>query len=775
MNNNDIAKTTSTTHALPRASFLAAASLLVPFTWTPPQASAIDVTSGTNLQTIVNNTNRNATFDLKGEVKWGNALGGGGNAISSGASNIVINSNGHIIKQNDNGAWLDYKSGSGSSHFFTLKNTWVQGDQAYYTGLYGLFHGDNFSTTITLKLEGSTFDSFHGRGDLRSGTIGLSYYKSALVVDGGTSGVTFSNNKGAEDHYDGAGVFGTFGNNSSLTLKGNTSFTGNSTTNHGGALTIYAENTSSSTTLLVNSGNDGKAVFTGNSAGGFGGAINFWGYTTESTFGGEAEFTNNWTHGSGSGISNRAKRGGAINVGVENGQSNIVFKEKVTFTGNRAIGILATDLSAQAWGGALSLTAQGTNLGTTDGKYTVTFDKAAVFRDNYAVSSATATTNKFGYGGAVYVGTGTATNTKSVTFGAGSLFERNLAQTKGGAIYVSAIDKTDNSGGIITLNADNTGDITFMDNYDGVAFTAVNATNYQGTSGTRNAIHFAGNGTLNINATGTGKVHFHDPITGGQTSLQDTKSLVTVKKTGDGDVIFYGNKSDIYARTTVSGGKFVLKNGAEYGAPVILGNGTSFDVSGNAILAAERGTLINANSFWLKNTATLQLLADGRTDGKFTINVNSPFRGGEFSPDATFIFEIKGADAPSRNAGKLGFANTTPTFGSTPAPKLKFDTSQWTENLSNLSNQDYVSITLIEKFGYNGAFQNGSVIAPSVFGLTDADMEMNGGKFQFEYANNNLYLNQFDAYPIPEPSTYALLGGIGAVALAVMRRKKRRA
>ncbi|MDR2429898.1 MAG: PEP-CTERM sorting domain-containing protein [Puniceicoccales bacterium] len=764
MNTKRRIPTTTAAHALRRAHFLSAASLLLPLTWTPPHASAVSVTRGENLRDHVNNTNRNATFDLSGNVKWSTGVGNTGNAISAN-SDMVINSNGNTITQDNGGSWLNYTGGT--QHVLTLKNTLVQGDSNYGSGQWGLFHASNTSMTVALVLEGSTFDGFKGYGSDHSGSISFSYYKAALVVDGGQKGVIFSNNKGASGSNDGAGVFGTHQDGSSLTLKGNTTFTGNSTMNYGGALTIDAE--TGNTTLAVNIGNDGKVVFDGNSSQGFGGAINFWGYNTSGTFGGEALFQNNWTQGNGSGIDDRSKRGGAINVGFMNGQSDINFREKVTFTGNRAIGIVATDKKSQAWGGALSVTAQGTGLGTTNGTYSVIFEKAAEFKNNY-VTSAASGDYKVGNGGAVYVGVGTSTNTKSVRFGAGSLFEGNLAQTKGGAIYVSAISGTADSGGRVTLNADSNGHITFKDNYEGVVFTKVSDTNYtrDGTSGTRNAIHFAGNGVLNINATGTSAVHFYDPITGGQNSASN---LVTVSKTGDGDVIFYGNDSKVHAETTVRTGRFVLKNGASYGDTTSVAQAV-FTVGTSGVLVGERETAISANKFVASSGAELQLAAEGGPTGRLTISSQTT---PSIHNDARLLFEIKGTDDTSRNAGKLGFSGSAPTFTEANAPEVKLDTSQWTEDLSILTNPQYVSITLIEGFGYNGLIQNGSVIGPGVFGLTYEELKINGGKFRFQYANSNLLLNQFDVYPIPEPTTYALLGGLGAVALAVMRRRRRRA
>ena len=245
-----------------------------------------------------------------------------------------------------------------------------------------------------------------------------------------------------------------------------------------------------------------------------------------------------------------------------------------------------------------------------------------------------------------------------------------------------------------------------------------------------------------------------------------------MKKTGDGDVIFYGNDSVIHATTTVSGGKFILKDKASYGVKNSI-TAQTFTVGLGATLAGERGTTLLANSFTLSDGAALKLLADGNgiaTD-KLTIDTNSTV---SISHTATLLFEIKGDTANNRAAGRLKIVNA-PNFVGSTVPKLAFETGQWTENLSTLSNPDYVSITLIDGFGYTGPYITGSVIVPQIFGLTDNDLEINGGQFQFEHVNGSLLLNQIGTYAIPEPSTYALIGGIAMVALAAMRRKKNRA
>lgn len=747
-------------------SLLLAASGLLPLCGTPPQVSALDIQAGGNLGSHISSSNRNETFFLKGNVVWS-----GDNASIKGSTNsdiIIVSDDGaggnYLITQTGSGSWLNY--GGSGIHTFTLLDTEVVGNTSY-TSSNGLFHSDS-NTQMILNLEGSTLSNFRGSGSRESGAIGLVYNGSELTVNSGALGVIFAGNTGEDD---GAGVFGTHGNNSKLTFQGNTAFIGNTTYKYGGVLAVGNANNSAGSWASTYMGlyftdegsGKGKVVFDNNSAGDFGGAIDYWGDNAESIFYVPAEFTNNYVQGQNSYI----KHAGALNVGCYDGRVDITFKETALFSGNRAIGSGTDNYRGSALGGAITLSGKYNDKeGFLEGHYSVIFEKAAEFTNNYVLSARMDGNRHISHGGAIYVGYSDLNYAKSITFGPGSRFEGNLAGNEGGAIYVAAFNSENSTlvGGNIIFRADSTGDIVFKNNYQDVIFTKVTDTAYipanATTPGTSNAIHFQGNGILVLDTQGTGTIHFHDPITGGRDTQANT---ATIDKTGPGAVIFHGAHNNVFARTTVYEGSFVLKEGATYG----MQNGSApqaFTLFDSATLAGERGTRIDAHSLEMHDGATLHLLANGDDNGALTISTT---QRATIHPGATLVFEITGTAPEDRQAGRLALING-PTFIPVNTPKMQLDTSQWTETLTDTN---YATFTLIE--GFQNAFADSAAIA-TAFGLTDDDLRINGGIFTLAAANNTLYLVQYDSYIVPEPSTYALFAGLGALTLALLRRRKTR-
>ncbi|MDR2430011.1 MAG: PEP-CTERM sorting domain-containing protein [Puniceicoccales bacterium] len=755
-----------TTRPLCQPLLLAAAAIL-PVAGTPPKINAIDIQAGWNLGNYIDSNSRNATFFLKGNAVWS-----GNNASIKGNtdSNItIVSDNGagdnYRITQSGNGSWINY--GGGGIHNFTLLDTEVIGNAASYSSANGLFHGDA-NTQMILNLEGSIFSNFKGTGTREAGAIGIANNGSNLTVKGGAIGVIFAGNTGQDD---GAGVLGTHGNNSTLTFQGDTTFVGNTTQRYGGALTVGDASNSASVWAGTYMGmyftatpnGDGKVVFDNNAAGNFGGAIDYWGDNAESVFHVRAEFIDNYAQGD----NTYMKHGGAINVGCYNGRVDIKFKETARFSGNRAIGSNSDNYKGSAFGGAITLSGKYSNTeGLLEGHYSIVFEKAVEFTNNYVLSAQTGGVQHTSHGGAIYVGYSDPNYAKSISLGPGSRLEGNLSENEGGAIYIAAFhsENTTRVGGSVTLKADSTGDIVLKDNYHNVAFTKINDTTYTPsnttTPGTSNAIHFQGNGLLTLDTQGTGTIHFHDPITGGRDTRINT---ATINKTGPGTVIFHGTRNNVYAETTVYDGAFVLNDGATHGmsgsAPA-----QTFTLAGTATLAGERGTRVNAHKLQVHDGATLRLLANGNNTGALTINTEQAIT---IHPGATLVFELAGTTPENRQSGRLALPNSA-TFVPVITPRMQFDTSQWSEVLTDTS---YASFTLIE--GFKHAFADSTSIA-TAFGLTDDDLRINGGIFELSAFNNTLYLVQYDSYIIPEPATYGLLAGLGALTLALLRRRKTR-
>ena len=92
--------------------------------------------------------------------------------------------------------------------------------------------------------------------------------------------------------------------------------------------------------------------------------------------------------------------------------------------------------------------------------------------------------------------------------------------------------------------------------------------------------------------------------------------------------------------------------------------------------------------------------------------------------------------------------------------------SVWTKGVLFSEGDEFILCSANSLFWAElGAF-DGAISVPSA--VTPSDSEQT---FTLSVDGNNLVLTA-DAYPIPEPSTYALLGGVGAVALALARRRR---
>ncbi|MDR1816778.1 MAG: autotransporter-associated beta strand repeat-containing protein, partial [Puniceicoccales bacterium] len=301
------------------------------------------------------------------------------------------------------------------------------------------------------------------------------------------------------------------------------------------------------------------------------------------------------------------RQGGAINIGRLPGLVHLYFNAETYFTGNHAIGwsrangtepntIYGLDsygtYPENAYGGAFSPIDEG---GSSD--YRLIFTAPVHFRNNYVyapvIDSASQNSTAFiGYnekgwasGGAIAF----LAKTGTLTVGPGSDFIENYAETHGGAIFLQR--------GVINFSADSTGNIVFYgnkvnragstgaektvgdtrDTYVGsgnmfIPAELINpdlpptADNLQAQTapytygahyiinpveGMPNAIRLGSNSdasmtaTLNIATGAGGSVLFYDPIDsyGATTGVSVP---ITVNKTGDGDVVFYGFLSPTY-------------------------------------------------------------------------------------------------------------------------------------------------------------------------------------------------------------------------------------
>jgi autotransporter-associated beta strand protein len=414
-------------------------------------------------------------------------------------------------------------------------------------------------------------------------------FNGVSVFQGNRAGniANTGNNRGSE----GGAIYVDGGNSRSyVKFNGSTAFMNNASSSQGGAIYIT----------------QGDVIFADD--GPFQGAKSFVFSRNASTFGSTA--------GSGG--------GGAISAGTYGNSGNtssvyfLASTSTLSMTGNMAAILYGSDTSAgsnnagiggairamggvyllagsseftgnqaRSSGGAIEIHTGGTPAGsayrnhgiiyngnTETYKYKLQINGNASFKGNVARRD----------GGAIYGFTGNAIN---MYIGGNSEFIGNMAGSRGGAIFVGT------AGSLLTLDAQ-TGNITFVDNMHQADISSqpvladINAilNNTSGAEGymtyaggSPNDVWFGSTGSLELNSTAGNTIYF-----GGGVSSSNN-AAVAVTKSGAGDVIFgAGSTSDMAATTSVTGGGFILQDGARYdsgGGTFALGAGATLGGAGS--------------------------------------------------------------------------------------------------------------------------------------------------------------------------------------------------
>ncbi|KFK92680.1 hypothetical protein JV45_20330, partial [Serratia sp. Ag2] len=519
----------------------------------------------------------NTVFPINSAARSTIFIDGAGNTVTVGLANRLFDP----ISQNNSN--------------LTLNNTTFITPASTTNTRANLF---NYTSNVNslLTLDGTTFTGFGGTDTGATGSgANIIYVNSAsanVTVDGGVNGVTFANNRST---YDAAGAVAL--NNGTLNFNGAVTFDNNWTGNYGGAMSVYS---------VTNAANfNGTTLFKNNHATVFGGAIDIWGGPSTLSFNGSTTFDGNYIYyqAANSGdspthINDQHPRGGAINIGyVSPGATGtaVIFNASTSFLNNYVVSTGALTSNRNALGGAISAYGNGAAL-----LYKYIFNAPVLFQGNYVYA-----TNAAGVanGGAIYYDSSAAL----IDFSSGAQFLGNYAKSLGGAIYLQS--------GTINLNAA-TDDIRFEGNYQGASFDgSTNAYQPIIGSGIPNAVYLGSSGNLNFNTTNGHKILFYDPI------ASIAGSTVTVTKTGDGEVIFYGDNgatsnfdSNIRANTVVSGGYFTLDDAVKYG---VAGAGT-FVANSSGTVRGGQGAQLNAQTVTIQSGGSL-----AGTGGNFTVNANT--------------------------------------------------------------------------------------------------------------------------------------------------------
>ncbi|WP_236849212.1 autotransporter-associated beta strand repeat-containing protein [Chania multitudinisentens] len=545
------------------------------------------VPAGSDIYTYLNGGNYELL--LSGNAVWNTVL-----PINSAArSTIFIDGAGNTVTVGLANRLFDTISQNNTN--LTLNNTTFTTPVSTTNARANLFNYA-YNVNSLLTLDGTTFTGFGGTNTGATGAgANILYVNSAsanVTVDGGVNGVTFANNRST---YDAAGAVAL--NYGTLNFNGSVTFDNNWTGNYGGAMSVYS---------VTNAANfNGTTLFRNNHATVFGGALDIWGGPSTISFNGPTTFDGNYIYyqAANSGdspthINDQHPRGGAINIGyVSPGAAgtSVIFNSATSFLNNYVVSTGALAANRNALGGAISAYGNGAAL-----LYRYIFNAPVLFEGNYVY-----TTNAAGVanGGAIYYDSSAAL----IDLSSGAQFLGNYAKNFGGAIYLQS--------GTINLNA-TTDDIRFEGNYQGASFDgSTNAYRPILGSGIPNAIYLGSSGNLNFNATSGNKILFYDPI------ASIAGSTVTVTKTGDGEVIFYGDNgatsnydSNIRANTVVSGGYFTLDDAVKYG---VAGTGT-FIANTTGTVRGGHGAQLNAQTVTIQSGGSVAV-----NGGDFTVNANT--------------------------------------------------------------------------------------------------------------------------------------------------------
>lgn len=484
--------------------------------------------------------------------------------------------------------------------------------------------------------------------------------------------------------------------------------------------------------------------------------------------------------------------GADITLGRASGTGNTTLLNYASGTGNNTVSsnIIVDDVGTAGTAANYTINNSGTGSLTLGGNLTLNYssgtpagNKSIVFQTG--VSSASITLN----GNIAQGANGGAASLWNVTFGQGGSTQSN-AQAINGTFYINGSNTygrgTSIIGGTVIISNNNalgSGTITFGSSgargdmkllTDG-ALTITNAMSVSGAAtsqtyiGGNTAHDTTFSGSINLNAFGTngtpGTISTPDPIltaaAGGRVNFSGALNATAgiprgLVKKGAGIVALSNATGNAYkGYTKVDEGTLLLMNtsGSATGDASQLAPGTAaVVVAGGARLGGTgfSTTLVGA-------TAASSVFTPGNMtkEGVSSIGTLNLTGGLTAANGATFAFDINGASTDSVNfgSGTLSLAGTV-TFDFTSLGTVQTGT---TYTLFSGSGDWSPSV------GATFVFNN-----PDGYALNTAYGSGNG--YLFDTANHLLTV-QFVASTIPEPSTYALLGGTGALLAAFCRRK----
>jgi autotransporter-associated beta strand protein len=251
------------------------------------------------------------------------------------------------------------------------------------------------------------------------------------------------------------------------------------------------------------------------------------------------------------------------------------------------------------------------------------------------------------------------------------------------------------------------------------------------------------------------------------------------------------NTSQFYGHTDVQSGAFHI-NAASYGAPGTTGN---FTVSAGASLHGGRGAVLNVNNLDMAVGSHLGVVPGGfqvnigetaLANVKLATNISIIVDSSASVPVGTYSTHDggpmhSGPASANGHTASVSFANASGNvFTGTNgvllpnSVNLRVGISGYipTEGAKN----EYVLMDGLDVLGIVSASGMGTPSAAilSIFG-GDGTLKIMGATYLLSFNQNKLIMTQETyAITIPEPSTYALAGGLGVLGFALWRRRKRK-
>ncbi len=680
-----------------------------------PDATAVTVEGG-------------ATFNLANSIKSVGSLAGSGN-VTLGSGMLTVGSN------NMSTTFAGVISGTGSLTKTGTGTLTLTGANTYNGGT-AVFAG-------TLEIgDGGSSGSL--AGNLANHAAAIFNRSNALTYAGIISGTGSLTKLGAD----------------TLTLTGENTFSGNTTISAG---TLQIGNGGTSGSLAGNITNHTALTFNRFDALTYVGIISGTGSLAKTgygtlTLGGANTYTGATTIFAGTlalGTSSVLADATAVTVGGDATFNLANFSDTVgslAGTGNVTLGSGTLTVGGNNTSTVFAGVVSGSGSFNKAGTGTLTLTGANTYTGGTSISGGTLQIGNGGTSGAI---DGNITNNATVTF------NRSDAVTYAGVMSGSgALTKA--GAGTLTLSGTNT--------YTGA--TTVSA----GTLRLGSADALSAATTLHV-ATGAAfdANGFQPTFTGltGTGSFNTGSAGIILAPTGTST--FSGELTGIGGLTINGAGRLILSGANTYTGATTLTAGR-LDVTGSAAGSAftlSGGILSGSGTIGALAVNSGGTLAPGNSPG--TLNAgHTTWAGG-----GTYLWEI--------NSG-TGIAG--PTIGGAGWDLLNISGSlNITATSGNRFNVDLTSLTLGNVAGLAANFDSGHdhtfLIAATTGGITgfsadsfDLDLtgfqnDLAGGSWSIAQSGNNLSLVFTAASAIPEPSTYAVLAGLGALGFALWRRQRR--